>query len=199
MGPFPGAPWWLGVRGADQGHPSGSGSDLEGLQDHPACTSAGTTRRHAAPGPDAGCRPEAQWEYASRGGLQGAAYPSGDALLDGGQWRCNTWQGEFPVRNTLDDGFFTTAPVRTFSQNSFGLCQTVGNVWEWCDDWFDPETYAAGRANDPPGPTAGPGRVMRGGSSLCHDSYCSRHRHSARTSDTPDFSMGNTGFRTVGH
>jgi sulfatase modifying factor 1 len=139
---------------------------------------------------------EAQWEYASRGGLEGARYPWG-AGLDTENWQCNIWQGAFPTDNTLADGWLTTAPVRSFQPNAWGLWQTVGNVWEWCWDFYDPRYYARSEPRDPRGPEVGTGRVLRGGSYLCHDSYCNRYRNSARSSNTPDSSMGNAGFRTV--
>jgi formylglycine-generating enzyme required for sulfatase activity len=198
VGPAAGTPWWAGVRGADWRHPGGPQSDLDGLDDHPVvhvtwndavayCASAG--RRLPT---------EAEWEFASRGGLQGARYPWGDELLDeDGDWRCNIWQGSFPDRNDAEDGFLTTAPVRTFQPNGYGVWQTVGNVWEWCADWFGPRYYKFSTAEDPRGPSLGAARVMRGGSYLCHDSYCNRYRNSARSSNTPESSMGNAGFRTV--
>ncbi|RZT27520.1 formylglycine-generating enzyme required for sulfatase activity [Kribbella sp. VKM Ac-2569] len=199
----PGSPWWLGVRGADWRHPGGSRSDLEGRDDHPVvhiswndatayCEWAG--RRLPA---------EAEWEYAARGGLEGRRYPWGDEPLDPhtDAWRCNIWQGRFPTANDLSDGYLTTAPVRTYAPNAHGLWQTVGNVWEWCKDWFSPRTYELdarqGTVTNPQGPRFGTTRVMRGGSYLCHDSYCNRYRNAARTANTPDSSMGNTGFRTV--
>ncbi|WP_414693621.1 MULTISPECIES: formylglycine-generating enzyme family protein [unclassified Plantibacter] len=209
VGQPPGTPWWLGVTGADWQHPNGRDSSLDGLGDHPAvhiswndaqayCAWAGRT-----------LPTEAQWEAASRGGLDGARFPWGDERDGDGDrsddWRMNIWQGTFPTVNTLDDGWLTTAPVRSFTPNAYGLWQTVGNVWEWCADWYDPRSYTAdftaavdgAPTHEPQGAAAGAGRVLRGGSYLCHDSYCNRYRNAARSSNTPDSSMGNAGFRTV--
>jgi len=198
LAPVTAAPWWIGVRGADWRHPSGSYSGMDGLDDHPVvhvslndavayCDWAG--RRLPT---------EAEWECASRGGLDGARYPWGDELLgaDGG-WRANIWQGVFPTRDDLDAGYLTTAPVRTYQPNAFGLWQTVGNVWEWCADWYAADYYSRSPYDSPQGPAHGTARVLRGGSYLCHDSYCNRYRNSARSGNTPDSSTGNIGFRTV--
>ncbi|WP_231604456.1 formylglycine-generating enzyme family protein [Salinibacterium sp. SWN139] len=201
MGRAAGAPWWFGVTGADWKHPGGRNSSLEGLGDHPAVhISFNDAEAYCA---WAGRRlpTEAEWEYASRGGLDQTKYPWGDDEMDAGGWRTNIFQGDFPRTNTLDDGYLTTAPVRTFEPNGYGLFQTVGNVWEWCSDWYDANYYAtlpvdAPTAN-PSGPSEGTVRVLRGGSYLCHISYCNRYRNSARSQNTPDSSMGNAGFRTV--
>ncbi|MGN6523270.1 MAG: formylglycine-generating enzyme family protein, partial [Actinomycetes bacterium] len=131
---------------------------------------------------------ETEWEYAARGGLEQARYAWGDELLPDGEHRCNIWQGRFPTRNTQDDGWFGTAPVTTYRPNGYGLYNVAGNVWEWCAD-----TWSVG-GRTPTSDSAAP-RVMRGGSYLCHDSYCNRCRVAARTSNDPSSSSGNVGFR----
>ncbi|MEW1846274.1 formylglycine-generating enzyme family protein [Nonomuraea angiospora] len=197
----PRAPWWLGVAGADWRHPEGPRSGILGREDHPVVHVTWHDARAYCAWAGRRLPTEAEWERASRGGLEGARYPWGDDLLDAhGNWRANIWQGSFPDHDTAEDGWPGTAPVRTFAPNGFGLWQTVGNVWEWCDDPFDPRAYAK-RARGPvhdPRPRVAPAlRVLRGGSYLCHDSYCNRYRNAARSSNTPDSSMGNAGFRTV--
>ncbi|OLT10590.1 sulfatase modifying factor 1 (C-alpha-formyglycine- generating enzyme 1) [Actinomadura sp. CNU-125] len=197
IGSFDGAPWWLGVRGASWRNPGGPRSGLDGLDDHPVVHVSWDDAVAYCAWSGRRLPTEAEWEFASRGGLTGARFPWGDDLMPDGTWRTNIWQGDFPTRNTAEDGWATTAPVRSFEPNRYGLWQTVGNVWEWCADWFDPAYYRTSPSENPTGPGDGASRVLRGGSYLCHDSYCNRYRNAARSSNTPDSSMGNAGFRTV--
>lgn len=199
MRPAAGTPWWFGVRGADWSHPYGRNSSLEGLEDHPVVHVSWNDAVAYCSWADRWLPSEAQWERASRGGLDGARYPWGDVFRDTAtaEWPCNIWQGTFPKKNTADDGWLTTARVTSFEPNGYGIWQTVGNVWEWCNDWFSTDYYRSTPGADPAGPFRGQARVLRGGSYLCHDSYCNRYRNSARSSNTPDSSTGNAGFRTV--
>ncbi|GAB3596904.1 formylglycine-generating enzyme family protein [Microbacterium tumbae] len=197
MGPAAGTPWWFGVRGADWSHPGGRDSSIEKLGDHPVVHVSWNDAVAYCEWAGRRLPTEAEWERAARGGIEGAKYPWGDEEGDDGGWRANIWQGRFPQENTLDDGWLTTAPVRSFAPNGFGLWQPVGNVWEWCADWFDPAYYGVSPRSNPVGPEGGRARVLRGGSYLCHISYCNRYRNSARSRNTPDSSMGNAGFRTV--
>lgn len=207
VGPAGGSPWWYGVRGADWRHPGGDRTSIDVLPDHPVVHVSWNDATAYCAWAGRALPTEAQWECASRGGLTGARFPWGDDLRGTGQeFRANIWQGRFPTDNSLDDGFLGTAPVRTFQPNGYGLWQTVGNVWEWCADHFSADAYAerasaerasGGSTADPAGPPTGALRSLRGGSYLCHDSYCNRYRNSARSSNTPDSSMGNAGFRTV--
>ena len=193
-----GAPWWRGVHGADWRRPGGAGSTIDGLGDHPVVHVSWNDAMAYCRWAGRRLPTEAEWEYAARGGLVGARYPWGDGEVDEGGWRANIFQGSFPVHNTGEDGWLTTAPVRAFEPNGFGLWQPVGNVWEWCADWFDPAAYRSpAAAPNPAGPGRGIARVLRGGSYLCHSSYCNRYRNAARSQNTPDSSMGNAGFRTV--
>jgi sulfatase modifying factor 1 len=190
-----GAPWWLAIRRANWRQPEGPGSDIETRQDHPVVHVTWNDAQAYAGWAGKRLPTEAEWEYAARGGLEGARFAWGDELMPRGEWLCNIWQGDFPNQNTEEDGFLTTAPVRSFWPNGFGLYQMAGNVWEWCADWFDPTYYAASAAKDPKGPVSGLARAMRGGSYLCHDSYCYRYRVAARSSNTPDSASANVGFR----
>lgn len=192
------APWWLNVRGADWAHPGGSGSQWADVADHPVVHVSHHDALAYCEWSGRRLPTEAEWEFAARGGLAGKRYAWGDELTPAGGHQCNIWQGTFPGANTVQDGFLGTAPVKSFAPNGYGLYETAGNVWEWCADWFLPKYYRNSPVDNPQGPTIGAGRVMRGGSYLCHDSYCNRYRVAARTSNTPESSSGNCGFRTVG-
>ena len=193
------APWWRQVHGADWRHPEGPRSDLDTRGDHPVVHVSWHDAAAFCQWDGSRLPTEAEWERAARGGLERRVFPWGDEREPGGRHRMNVWQGSFPDRNTVDDGHVGTAPVDAFEPNGFGLHQMCGNVWEWCHDWFDPGTYAVGPypRRNPRGPDHGRGRVMRGGSYLCHDSYCNRYRVAARTSSGPTSSSGNTGFRVA--
>lgn len=197
LGSPPGLPWWRGVRSADWRHPGGSLTDIDDRPDHPVVHVSWNDAVAYCQWAGRRLPTEAEWEYAARGGLDRKKFPWGDEAVDDGGWRANIFQGVFPADNSCDDGFLTTAPAGHFAPNGYGLHQMIGNVWEWCADWFHPETYRHDATRDPRGPSGGTQRVMRGGSYLCHDSYCNRYRNSARSQNTPDSSMGNAGFRTV--
>ncbi len=195
LGEAAGAPWWLTVRGASWRCPEGGDSSITDRQNHPVVHVSWNDAIAYCAWAGKRLPTEAEWEFAARGGLAGKRFAWGDELTPNGRWMCNIWQGEFPTRNTTDDGFLTTAPVKQYRPNGYGLSNMAGNVWEWCADWFSPAYYAESPLDDPPGPSSGDSRVMRGGSYLCHDSYCHRYRVAARSSNTPESSSGNLGFR----
>lgn len=190
-----GAPWWCKVSGARWDAPEGFGSNVDERETHPVVHVSWNDATAYADW--AACRlpTEAEWEYAARGGLEQKLYPWGDELQPDGEHRCNIWQGEFPFVDTADDGYAGTCPVDSFPPNLFGLSSVIGNTWEWCSDWFSPESHSQSSKNDPTGPAHGSANVMKGGSFLCHVSYCNRYRVAARTANTPDSSTSNIGFR----
>ncbi len=190
-------PWWVVVPGADWRHPYGPESDVGALQNHPVVHVSWHDAQAYCDWSGTRLPTEAEWEFAARGGLAQARYPWGDELTPGGRHQCNIWQGEFPARNTGADGHLATAPVKAFRPNGYGLYNVAGNVWEWCADWFSTDFHVTGPRTDPAGPPQGTSRVMRGGSHMCHHSYCNRYRVAARSSNTPDSSAGNIGFRVA--
>ena len=193
----PGLEWWLGVDGACWNAPEGPGSTIVDRMDHPVVhVSWGDAAAFCV---WAGVRlpTEAEWEFAARGGLEGKKFVWGNELKPGGQHRCNIWQGSFPEINSAEDGWETTCPAEFYKPNGYGLFNMAGNVWEWCADWFHPTFHTGEQNRDPIGPPEGSARVMRGGSFLCHKSYCNRYRVAARTSNTPDSATTNLGFRCV--
>lgn len=199
---------WAWVPGASWKHPEGPGSSLEQRWDHPVVHVSHEDATAYAAWRGGTLPTEAQWEHAARGGLDAKPFVWGDAAIEPAL--ANVWQGEFPVRNTAGDGHVGTAPVASFPPNGFGLHDMAGNVWEWTADRYRHDLYGS-RADapvtvNPPGPKtskdprtphADDVRVHRGGSYLCHASYCSSYRPSARMATTPDSSLSHLGFRVV--
>jgi formylglycine-generating enzyme required for sulfatase activity len=216
--------WWVWTPGANWRQPEGPGSTITGRENHPVVQVAWEDAAAYAKWAGKRLPTEAEWEFAARGGRTGARYVWGDEPQSAEKPRANTWTGDFPWRNTVSDGHAGTSPVRAYPPNDYGLFDMAGNVWNWCSDRYAPDTFAA-RAGDPEmcgnpvGPSAdvlaaGAGReapipwdpsppqvrgaemrVIKGGSYLCHASYCESYRPSARRGTTPDTATNHVGFR----
>ncbi|HET7360483.1 MAG TPA: formylglycine-generating enzyme family protein, partial [Salinimicrobium sp.] len=201
--------WWKWEVGANWKHPQGPGSTIEGKENFPVVHIAYEDAVAYANWAGVRLPTEAEWEYASRGGADGDIYFWGNEAKTLKK-RANTWQGDFPNENNASDGFSTVAPVKSYPPNQFGLYDMAGNVWEWTSDWYNTKYYStlannkgieknpsgADQAYNPNNPRAAE-KVIKGGSFLCHSSYCASYRNSARMATTPDSSLEHLGFRTV--
>lgn len=190
-------PWWKGIEGAYWKQPEGPKSSISNRMDHPVVHVSWNDAMAFCEWTGKRLPTEAEWEYAARGGLEQKKFPWGNKITPEGEHRCNIWQGDFPDRNTKNDGYAATAPVDSFKPNNYGLYNISGNVWEWTQDWFSPSYPLLRISDNPQGPGMGEAKVIRGGSYLCHKSYCNRYRVAARSGNTPDSSTGNMGFRCV--
>jgi formylglycine-generating enzyme len=202
--------WWDYVKGADWKHPEGPASDLKGREKHPVLHIAWEDAVAYAKWAGKRLPTEAEFEFAARGGLKEKKYTWGDELKPDGKWMANIWQGRFPYENTAEDGFRATAPVGSFPANGYKLHDMAGNVWQWCSDWYRHDYYARLAARkelvrNPQGPDDSfdpsergtPKRVMRGGSYLCTDQYCTAYEVGARGKGAPDSGTNHLGFRCV--
>jgi formylglycine-generating enzyme required for sulfatase activity len=204
--------WWHYIAGADWRHPRGPASSIDGLDAHPVVHVAFEDAEAYARWANKDLPTEAEWEYAARGGLDGAEYCWGDELTPGGKPMANTWQGNFPHENLAEDGFEWTAPVGSFPANGFGLHDMAGNVWEWTTDFYQEHVRipkpCCGQINPRGGTPEGSydprqpavkiaRRVMKGGSYLCAPNYCRRYRPAARMAQPIDTSTCHLGFRCI--
>jgi len=202
------AAWWSWTPQANWRHPRGPGSTIANLANHPVVHVSWEDANAYCRWAGKRLPTEAEWEWAARGGLQNKIYPWGDEPIDQGKVKANTWQGPFPYKNTLRDNYYYTSPVKSFAPNGYKLYDMAGNVWEWVADWYSSNYYSTVSKNnviDPQGPTHSydpeeptmPKKVLRGGSFLCNETYCSGYRVAARMKTSPDTSMEHEGFRCV--
>jgi len=199
--------WWAWKKGADWKHPHGPGSSIKGKENYPVVHISWFDAVAYCKWAGKRLPTEAEWEWAARGGLQNKLYPWGDEPVDAGKVKANTWQGHFPDRNALRDRFYGLAPVASFAPNGYGLYDIAGNAWEWCADYYNNSYYksVASGAVDPKGPSKSydpdeplaKKRVIRGGSFLCNESYCTGYRVARRMKSTEDTGMEHLGFRCV--
>jgi formylglycine-generating enzyme required for sulfatase activity len=202
--------WWRYVHGANWRHPTGPDSDLKGKENYPVVQIAYADAEAYAKWAGKRLPTESEWEFAARGGLSGKTYFWGDEFRPGGRWMANIYTGQFPVRDTGEDGYAGIAPVGQFPPNGYGLFDMAGNVWQWCSDWYRPDYYARLKiagivvARNPQGPDKSydpgddqPQRVQRGGSFLCTDQYCTRYMMGTRGKGDVDTGSNHLGFRCV--
>lgn len=200
--------WWQWVKGADWKHPQGPQSTIAGKDNYPVVQVSWDDATAYAKWAGKRLPTEAEWEFAARAGLIAKPFTWGDEPVDKGAPKTNIWQGHFPDKNTVADGYERLAPVKSFAANAYGLYDMAGNVWEWCADWYNNNYYTGisyKLSRNPAGPPASydpdeptvPKRVVRGGSFLCHASYCASYRVSARMKTSPDTGLEHTGFRCV--
>jgi formylglycine-generating enzyme len=199
--------WWRYMRGADWRRPYGPHSSLQGLGNHPVVHVAWRDVEAYARWADADLPTEAEWEFAARGGLDGAEFAWGNALQPGSKPMANIWQGVFPYKNTSADGWERTSPVMSYPPNAYGLYDMIGNVWEWTADWWSTAATRAAEccalqdpravSMDPRDECHIPRKVLKGGSHLCAPSYCKRYRPAARHAHPIDTSTSHIGFRCV--
>lgn len=185
-------PWWIGLKGASWKYPEGRNSSIDHRLTHPVVHVSWNDAIAYASWAGKRLPTEAEWEYAASSGVIDRTYPWGNELHEDGEHHCNIWQGEFPLTNSGEDGFMGTAPVDSYEANAFGLYNMSGNVWEWSEESFSNQPSDA--TNILLDPSI---KLIKGGSYLCHRSYCNRYRIAARTFNTIDSSTGHMGFRCV--